>query len=69
MISRVVILTVAVPRNAAKRLGLIFRVLLPAATIITRPSVVGSNSTAVPGLMPRKSRIFLGMVTWPLLVT
>jgi len=55
MIWRVVILTVALPRSAAKRLRWRLTARAPPAffTSMTRPSGTGRKSTVVPGPMPR----------------
>ena len=57
----------AAPRKRAKRLA--GRRLPSARVSTTRPSASRLNSTTVPAVIPSKSRIGLGMVTWPLLVT
>ena len=70
MISSVLRPTVAVPCSLAKRLGgLAVRARLPALLSSPRPSSATSKVTPLPGMMPRRSRTSLGMVTCPLVVT
>jgi hypothetical protein len=67
MISSVERPPVAVPRIRSKRLGLTARP--PTARKKARPSSAISKSTLLPGVIPRRSRTGLGIVTWPLRVT
>jgi len=66
MISPVVILRVACPVAAFKLRAIRLRILL-------RPhgknAIAGTNSTSVYGRKPNRSRLSIGMVTCPLLVT
>src|SRR5690606_25721377 len=63
--SSVVIPVLACPRKRAKR------PLVPPSTLfrMTLPSASRSNSTRLPGRMPRRSRMLFGLVTCPLVVT
>ena len=60
--------TSALPRAASKRSGIRLG-RAPTLRITTSPSVFTAKSTEHPGNMPKASRICLGMVTWPLLVS
>src|SRR5258708_2220702 len=66
-ISSVFMRTVARPRSLANLLARGFA-LGRAARRAMSPLLRRSKVTAAPGLRPRQSRIFLGTLTWPLLV-